>query len=364
MAEKPLTRADAQKHIDQIEVFQQELIDLQSQQVLTLSDQQHIALKNHYHQLKADYSTLFDIDPSPDVKQLTLGMKLTSFLGALAMASSLFFLFYQFWGYISMPLQVGILATSPALLFALTIMLAAQPKSLYFAKIAGLMCLSCFILNVSMLGQIFNIAPSPTACLLWATLGFVLAYACNAKLLLVISILLLCSFMSMHIGSWQGIYWMNFAERPENVLIPALLLFFLPLMVNQRRFDEFTQLYRITGMLLLFIPLLFLSNWGGGSYLSYSIEVVEGIYQLVGFALSAAGIWLGIKYRWQEVINTAAAFFVLFLFNKFFDWWWDWMPKYVFFFLLGLSAILALMIFKRLRLNHLQSAKINREATQ
>jgi len=46
-------------------------------------------------------------------------------------------------------------------------------------------------------------------------------------------------------------------------------------------------------------------------------------------------------------------FFILFLYTKFFDWWWEWMPKYIFFFILGLSSLLALIVFKRIRLNHL-----------
>jgi hypothetical protein len=32
-----------------------------------------------------------------------------------------------------------------------------------------------------------------------------------------------------------------------------------------------------------------------------------------------------------------------------FDWWWELMPKYLFFLVMGLSAILFLFIFKRLR---------------
>jgi len=40
---------------------------------------------------------------------------------------------------------------------------------------------------------------------------------------------------------------------------------------------------------------------------------------------------------------------VLFLYTKFYQWWWGWMPKYLFFLLIGLTAILALLILKRLR---------------
>jgi hypothetical protein len=42
-------------------------------------------------------------------------------------------------------------------------------------------------------------------------------------------------------------------------------------------------------------------------------------------------------------------FFVIFLYTKFFDWWWEIMPKYLFFFVLALAAILCLLILKRLR---------------
>jgi hypothetical protein len=47
--------------------------------------------------------------------------------------------------------------------------------------------------------------------------------------------------------------------------------------------------------------------------------------------------------------NLGCTFFVLYLYTKLFDWWWDWMPKYLFFLLLGLIAIGMLVFLKRLR---------------
>jgi len=40
---------------------------------------------------------------------------------------------------------------------------------------------------------------------------------------------------------------------------------------------------------------------------------------------------------------------VIFLYTKFYDWWWEIMPKYLFFLVIGLSAVLLLVVFKRLR---------------
>jgi len=94
---------------------------------------------------------------------------------------------------------------------------------------------------------------------------------------------------------------------------------------------------------------LVLSHWGSGSYLNFDRDVIEGTYQFLGFLFSGLLIWLGAKRGWSDVINTGNVFFVLFLYTKMFDWWWEIMPKYVFFLLVGLIAILLLTIFKRLK---------------
>jgi hypothetical protein len=157
----------------------------------------------------------------------------------------------------------------------------------------------------------------------------------------------------MRIGAWSGMYWISFGERPENFFIPSFIIFMLPQLINHKRFVGFDVIYRVMALIILFIPILILSNWGEISYLNWSADVVEGIYQMIGFALSMAAIWLGVKRHWNAVTQTGNVFFILFVYTKFFDWWWDWMPKFVFFFLLGLSALLALMVFKRIRQTNL-----------
>jgi len=39
----------------------------------------------------------------------------------------------------------------------------------------------------------------------------------------------------------------------------------------------------------------------------------------------------------------------VFLFVRLHAWWWHWMPKYLFFLLLGLIAIGLLLVFRRIR---------------
>src|SRR6185503_16969283 len=111
----------------------------------------------------------------------------------------------------------------------------------------------------------------------------------------------------------------------------------------------FPTLYRVFGLLTLLLPILVLANWGSISYLPLEHNVVEGIYQTLGFLLSAAAVWYGTRRDWPAVVNTGVVFFSIFLYTKFFDWWWESLPKWLFFLLMGMSAVLLLLIFRRLR---------------
>ena len=342
------SKADAQHRVDQIRSFQAELETLENEAILTLSEAERATLASYHAKLIGNLSSTFDIDASKQEKQLSLGMKIASFLGALAFGASVYYLFYQFWGRLPTSLQIMLLLTAPLVGLAATLYAAQKEKTGYFAKLLGLVSCACFVLNISMLGQIYNLTPSPNAFLIWAAFALLLAYATDARLLLAAGILFFAAFLSAKTGTWSGFYWLDFGEHPENFFPAACVLFFIPF-IPHHRYSGFSVIYRVFALLLFFIPVLILSNWGNGSYLNMYPDTIEAIYQIIGFILSAGAIFLGIKMSWPEVVNTGNVFFVIFLYTKFYDWWWDWMPKYLFFLLIGLSAVLILLIFKRLR---------------
>src|SRR3990172_4240715 len=105
----PPSRTEAQQRADDIRVFRRELERLERENVLALTGVQDRALKEHHARLLAEYTRAFDIDRDTQAKQLSLGMRIASFLGALALAASVFFLFYQFWGWFPTTAQVAIL---------------------------------------------------------------------------------------------------------------------------------------------------------------------------------------------------------------------------------------------------------------
>ena len=349
MNDRSPTRAEAQGRVDDIHTFRNELARLAEEGILRLDATQQAAVSKHHERLLGEFATLFDVDRDSRAKQLSLGMRVASFLGALALAASVFFLFYQFWGHFGETAQVAILIGSSLASFGLTMWLQGRDATGYFTKLAALVAFACFVLNIMMLGQIFNITPSDKALIPWAALAFLLAYTCDLRLLLAAGICCVIAWFQARVGTWSGVYWLHAGERPENFFPLAALLFTFPLMVRHRRFPGFPAIYRVFGLLSVFIPMLILSHWGRASHLDLDPDLIEGAYQVAGFIAAALAIWLGAHRGWPETVNTGIVFFVIFLYTKFYQWWWEIMPKYLFFLVIGLAAVLILLILKRLR---------------
>ena len=343
-----MDKEKAQARVDRIHAFRAELAELESEGALVLPDDARNRLDVHHTELLRRLASEYDVDTSTEQKQFSLGMRLASFLGALALAAAVFFFFYRFWGALDTAAQVGILVTAPVLAITGVEFAARRERSLYFASLLALVAFACFVLDLSMLGQIFNITPSQNAFLVWGLFGLALAYGYGLRLLLVAALTSLLGYLSATVGTWSGMYWLSFGERPENFLLGGVALFAVGLL-GQGLYSGFKSIYRIYGLLVLFIAILILSNWGAGSYLPYSYSVIENSYQAAGFVIAGLTIWLGIRRHWSGVVNLGSTFFVIFLYTKLFDWWWDWMPKYLFFLIMGLVAVLLLVVLQRLR---------------
>jgi uncharacterized membrane protein len=343
------SRTEAQQRADEIRTFRRELERVQREGVLELLDAQRAALSAHHDGLLAQLSQAYDIDRDTRAKNLSWGMRIASFLGAIALAASVFFTFLQFWGLIPQTVQVVVLIFMPLAMLVVTMWIQGLDATDYFTKLAALVTFTCFVLNIAMLGQIFNITPSDKALIPWAAFALLLAYACDLRLLLIAGILCIVAFISARTGTWSGMYWLDFGQRPENFFPAAVILFVVPLVIRHDRFAGFAATYRTFGLMTFFLPILVLANWSQASYLDFDADVLKGAYQVLGFSGSATAIWLGVRRNWPDVVNTGVTFMVIFLFTKFFDWWWEIMPKYLFFLVIGLTALLILFVLKRMR---------------
>src|SRR5262249_51888110 len=154
-------------------------------------------------------------------------------------------------------------------------------------------------------------------------------YLCDLRLLLAAGLLCVTAFIAARAGEVSGLYWLDFGERPENFFPAAIAMFVTPLLVSQSTHAGFAQTYRLLALLALFLPMLVLAHWGAISYLPLDTTTIEHLYQVLGFLGTAAVIWLGVRSGWGDTTNTGVTFFVVFLYTKFYDWWWELIPKYL-----------------------------------
>ena len=347
MNEQIKNRDLAQAEFVRIEVFNEELNKLEKLGILKLAEEQKNAINNYYENLISSLKQKFDIDLGKGQKQLSWGMKIASFFASLALAAAIFFFCYQFWGFLPIFGQIIILIIS-SFATTFTALYCADKGEIYFAKLLGFIAIICFILNVSLLGRMFNLTASPTIFLLAAIFALILAYATDARLLLSTAIWAWAAWLGAETGTFYGIYWLGFGEYPE-LFFPTALSLFLISLIPQHKYADFPKTYRIWALLFWFLPVLLLSHWGRGSLLALEYKTCEYLYQILGFLSAALLIFLGIKKDWGETVKTSVIFFTIFLYTKFFDWCWDWMPKYLFFLLIGLFSLYVLFLLRRLR---------------
>src|SRR4029453_9666173 len=198
-------------------------------------------------------------------------------------------------------------------------------------------------------GTILNARPSPQPFLVWSAFALALAYAWDLRLLLATGALCAIAFFSTSIVTWYGLPLDTVLERPESALLPAaLVVLFAQADVNRKRYG-FSQALRLAGLAPLAFTVLILGEAGTMSQLPLRTKTVEHIYQLAGFALAAGMLTMGIRRRWTETVNLGAAFLGFLLLLRYIDWWWDLMPKYVFFLIVGATASALMFVLRRLR---------------
>ncbi len=341
------TKRQAQERANRINAFRAELAQLEREGAVRLTPEQHHDLENYVTAKLAELAGRFDVDTTESQKQLSWGMRIASTLGGLALCAAAFMFFYRFWGALSTPVQVAILAAGPIGAVLLTDFAARRERTLYFASLAAIVAFACFVLNLSMLGVIFNLMPSPQAFLAWGAFALILAYAYRLRLMLAAGLVSMGVWAAAHFVSLSGAYWTEFSSRAENMVAAGLVI--LAVQLVRRDDPGFAWVYRVVGLLAVMLSLLTMALEGTLSYLPFASESVERFYQLTGLAASAAAIWVGIRHNIGAWVNTGATFFVVFLYIRLHVALWDVLPKYLFFLLIGLIAAGLLVAFQRIR---------------
>jgi uncharacterized membrane protein len=297
----------------------------------------------------AELDRQFGADISEPEKRISWSMRLVSLLGGLAFFAALFLFLQRIWGALPPVAQVSVLVFVPLLLLAATACFAGRKVAHYYVALLALATGTASVVGLNALGSILNMVPSPHALLAWGALAVLLAYAFGQRLLLGAGLVLLCAWTATLLATRSGAYWEDVWGRGEYFILGAVLLYAVPALSRGRHSYDFDFVYRGCGAAVGLIALLVLSKSADLCCPGPPTRMVETLYQLAGLLLSAGVVWHGLRLGRNGLVNLGAAAFVTFLFVCLHGWWWDWMPKYLFFLLLGLTALGLLAVFRRLR---------------
>lgn len=327
----------------------QELASPELQGVLDLSPEQQRRFDDWARAQLVQLAQQFDVDTSVSQKRASWGMRIASTLGGIAICAAVVLFFIRYWGDLSTVWQVAIVAILPLAALGGAEFAATRERTHYFTGLLSRVAFAAFVMNLAVLGSIFNIISTERALLAWGAFAVILAYRYGLRLLLTVGLLLLISYCAAAVTAGFGYRWIDFVERPELVALLAILIFWASLAIRHRRHTNFSNVYRLVGAVVFFVCILSLADWGIPSYLPFRHHNVERLYEIVGMLTSAGAIWLGITRDWNGTVNLSAIAFVIFLFTRLYHWFWDWLPKYMFFALIGGLSIVLVLIFKRLR---------------
>ncbi len=335
--------------MDRIHLFGDELRDLLSEKVIQLSNEQSESIRNYHRNLLKQLSAQFDTDTSEKEKKISAGMVALTFLGGFAICASVFFMFYQFWGHLSSPVKISILVLSPLLFIGLMEWFARRETTPYYVTLCALLSLACFVLNLNVMGYMFNITPSPNALMVWGLFGISLAYMHGLRLLLALGLLSIMAFASAYLVTFRHYYWFNLFDRPEHFIITGGIIFCIPFVFRHATYAVFPAVYRVIGLLSILFSILFLSLSGYESYLPWNSHQIETFYEFIGVASSGLVLWMGIRSNYHEMANIGIGFLSLFFYIKMVSWFWDSLPRWLFFMLLGGVTIGLMVVLKKFR---------------
>ncbi len=340
---------EAQRAADRIRVLREELQSPEVQSVLALTPEQKSRFEEWSRAALGELAQQYDVDTTVSQKRVSWGMRIASTLGGLAICAAVILFFGRYWGYLDTPAQVVILMLTPLAALAGTEYAARRERTLYFAGLMALVALASFVMNLAILGQIFNITSTERALFVWGAFAMLLAYRYGLRPLLVLGLGLLLSYGAAVFTARLGYEWLDFWNHPEDFAVMGIIAFAVPLVLRHHRHTDFPPVYRLVGALAFFMAILSLAEWGVRTYLPFESKTVERIYEFIGLVISATAIWQGIARQWNGIVNVGSVFFTVFLFCRLYHWWWDWLPKYLFFAVIGALGSGLVAAFQRVR---------------
>jgi hypothetical protein len=266
---------------------------------------------------------------------MSAGMRVASLLGAIALTAAVVSFFYRVWGSVPTAGQVGLVTGAPLLSLVIVGIAARLEKTRYVASLFAVVACGAFVLQVVVLGQIFNLRSSPHGVAVCALFALALGIPWRFAVPFALGTLALVFYVPAVMLDTFGFAWTNVPDRPELLGVSAAA----GLLALSRVPPELVTWGRPLLLTVALAVLLLMTTALPLTVLPVSEGIVEIGYQLLSVVVTIALVVYGLRRGLTDVVILGSMFGGAFLLGRFVDWWWDWMPKYLFFLILGALAL-------------------------
>ncbi len=340
----------AQQRADRILAFRAELQELETAGVATIDPAVVAQIRAHHDTVLAQLAAGTEVDLSRGEARLSAGMRAASILGAAALSAAWGFFVAATWNDIGRPARLALVAVPPILLVLGTAYAARRERSGYVASIVATVAVIAFGVNLAALGVLYDLPDSRHFLLAVGSFAMILAYGYGLVLPLLGGIIGVGGWLWSLAAIPQGRWWDGAYGQFEPLALLGLAAMFLPRLVRHGP-PSFTLTWRGCGAAAVMVALLALGETHHASLLDgANTALLEGSYQLLGAAAFALMIWQGLARDRGELVRAGTVGMGMLLLLRAVDWFWELMPKWLFFLLVGALAFGTLLLLRRLRL--------------
>lgn len=338
-----------QQRVADIAAFREELARLEREGIAAFDAETAGRVHGYHDRVLASLTADTTIDATPAAAQLSLGMRIATFLGAGALSAAYGFFVASVWGTLEMRPQLLLVSLPPLVLVLLTHLAWRRERSGYVASLLATVAVIALWVGLVAIGSLFNLPDTRQLLLAVGVFALLLAYLYGLGLPLLLGIVTFGGWLWSLAALALGLFWRDAFGMFDPLVVLGVLALLVPAVI--RRPAGFAPIWRTTGAIAFGTGVLLAGSNAQLSALDGGIDrpYIEAAYQVLAAIGLPALIVIGVRRDWSGVTVVSVIFLSLFLMSRLNAWFWDYLPKWLFFLLVGLLAVLVLVLLRQLR---------------
>ena len=338
-----------QQRVLDIASFREELARLEREGVTVLDPQTSEQVRAHQDAVLASLADLANVDLTPADAKLSVGMRIATLLGAAALSAAYGFYVSSAWATLPLMQQLLVVTVPSLILVMLTHLTAVREPSGYVASVFAAVAVIALWIGLVAIGSLFNLPDTRNLLLAVGVFALTLAYMYSLGLPLLLGVVAIGGWCWSLVGIPLGLFWRDGFVYLDPVAVLGLVYLMMPRALP--RPAAFGGIWRTVGAAAFGASVVVLGMNARLSLLDGSVDPqwIEVGYQALAVLAFPLLMVLGVRKEWTGVTAAAVVCFVLLLVTRLDDWFWTYLPKWLFFLLVGLLALLVLLLLRQLR---------------